>query len=91
MKTVSEQIQRLNEIQPQVPDYVIREYNIKFKDEPSTISRPEITNGLVDIKIYLDQVEEKAVETDKPEVQLEVQPIPAPPTPAVKPKAVFKP
>ena len=91
MKTVSEQIQRLNEIQPQVPDCVIREYNIKFKDEPSTISRPEITNGLVDIKIYLDQVEEKAVETDRPEVQLEVQPTPAPPTSALKPKSVFKP
>lgn len=92
MKTVSEQIQRLNEIQPQVPDYVIKEYNLKFKDEPTTISRPEITNGLVDIKIYLDQVEEKATETEKPE---EVQvPVPVPEQiqqPVVKQKAAFKP
>jgi hypothetical protein len=52
LKGVSEQIQRLNEIQPLVPDSVIRAYNDKFKDEPPTISRPEITNGLVDIKIF---------------------------------------
>jgi hypothetical protein len=58
LKVVSEQIQRLNEVQPAIPDAVILEYNKKFKDEPPTISRPEITNGLVDIKIY----EEPAVE-----------------------------
>jgi hypothetical protein len=52
LKVVSEQIQRLNEIQPAIPDAVINDYNRKFKDEPPTISRPEITNGLVDIKIY---------------------------------------
>lgn len=63
MKTVSEQIQRLNEIQPQIPDKVIIEYNRKFKDEPNTISRPEITNGLVDIKIYLENMEEKEIQT----------------------------
>lgn len=54
LKVVSEQIQRLNEIQPQIPDIVIGDYNKKFADEPNTISRPEITNGLVDIKIYIE-------------------------------------
>lgn len=54
LKVVSEQIQRLNEIQPQVPDKAILEYNRKFKDEPETISKPEITNGLVEIKCYVD-------------------------------------
>ena len=56
IKVVSEQIQRLNEVQPQIPDAVIFEYNKKFKDEPPTISKPECVNGLVDIKIYLDDV-----------------------------------
>jgi len=57
LKTVSEQVQRLNEISPSIPDIVIAEYNKKFKDEPPTISRPEITNGLVDIRIYRDLVD----------------------------------
>jgi hypothetical protein len=52
MKIVSESIQRLNEIQPQIPDSVIKQYNEKFKDEPPTISRPEQTNGLVEILVF---------------------------------------
>jgi hypothetical protein len=52
MKIVSENIQRLNEIQPQVPDSVIKQYNQKFKDEPDSISKPEITNGLVEILVF---------------------------------------
>jgi hypothetical protein len=55
LKVVSEQIQRLNEVQPSIPDATIMEYNSKFKDEPSTIAKPECCNGLVDIKIYLDE------------------------------------
>ena len=54
LKVVSEQIQRLNEIQPTVPDMVIRQYNLKFKDEPPTIAKPEITNGLVELQVYID-------------------------------------
>lgn len=54
LKVVSEQIQRLNEIQPQISDKVILEYNKKFKNEPPTISKPECVNGLVDIKVYLE-------------------------------------
>lgn len=51
MKIVSESIQRLNEIQPGVPDSIIKQYNIKFKDEPDSISRPVETNGLVEILV----------------------------------------
>jgi hypothetical protein len=54
LKVVSEAIQRLNEIQPQVSDLVIKQYNEKFKDEPNTISKPEITNGLVEIKCFVE-------------------------------------
>jgi hypothetical protein len=54
VKNVSEQVQRLNEISPIIPDIIITEYNKRFKDEPSTISKPECTNGLVSINIYKD-------------------------------------
>lgn len=59
LKVCSEQIQRLNEIQPLVADAAIKAYNIKFKDEPPTISRPECTNGLVDIRVYIDDTLQK--------------------------------
>jgi hypothetical protein len=54
LQTINEQIQRLNEVQPLVPDEIIADYNTKFKDEPTTISRPEIVNGLVSIQVYID-------------------------------------
>lgn len=54
LKFISAECQRLNETQPQVPDAVIKMYNEHFKDEPNTISRPEITNGLVAIQVFND-------------------------------------
>jgi hypothetical protein len=90
LKVVSEQIQRLNEIQPQVADTVIKAYNLKFKDEPPTISRPEITNGLVDIKIY----EEEKIEVPPPSPAPVLSPPPAneivPITAIEKKKPAFK-
>lgn len=52
LKMVSDSITRLKEIEPQIPDKVISEYKIKFKDEPGTISKPEETNGLAEILVY---------------------------------------
>jgi hypothetical protein len=65
MKSISEQIQRQNEIQPQIPDAVIKEYNTHFKDEPSTIAKPECVNGLVEIRVSLDDIEVKLPETPR--------------------------
>jgi hypothetical protein len=79
LKVVSEQIQRLNEIQPQVSDQVIKLYNEKFKDEPTTISKPEITNGLVEISVYLEPQVERSTVPDKPVVNITVEPIKEPP------------
>ena len=97
LKTVSEQIQRLNEISPIVPDIVIADYNRRFVNEPATISRPEITNGLVDIKIYHDVVDElPTIVADGPTPSFIVSvPSPAPdialpapaPTPVPAPRA----
>jgi len=75
MKIVSENIQRLNEIQPQVPDSVIKLYNEKFKDEPDTISKPEITNGLVEILVF----NEPTPPAPPPTPVLEVKELPPPP------------
>lgn len=71
LKVVSEQIQRLNEVQPQVSDKVIKQYNEKFKDEPPTISKPEITNGLVEIKIYNEPLVETPIIEPKVNITLE--------------------
>ncbi len=89
MKIVSESIQRLNEIQPQVPDSVIKLYNDKFKDEPSTISKPEITNGLVEILVF----NEPAPPAPPPTPVIEVLQLPPPPPPLVleeKKKPAFR-
>lgn len=57
MKSVSEQIVRLNEIQPAVPDVVIKDFKKVFKDYYGTeISLPEQCNGLVSIKVCDDIV-----------------------------------
>jgi hypothetical protein len=82
LQTINEQIQRLNEVQPLIPDEIIKEYNIKFKDEPTTISKPEITNGLVSILVFVDK---------EPEVKHSLVPlptmIPAPPEISEQPKS----
>jgi hypothetical protein len=75
MKIVSESIQRLNEIQPAVPDSVIKQYNLKFKNEPDTISKPEITNGLVEILVF----NEPAPPAPPPTPVIEVLQLPPPP------------
>lgn len=87
MKSVSEQIVRLNEIQPAVPDIVIVDFRRVFKEYYGTnISIPEMCNGLVDIKICDDIV---VLLTEKKEE--ETFPVEAPVVPVVAPKKpVFK-
>lgn len=77
LKNVSEQIHRLNEIQPQVPDQVILLYNKKFINEPSTISKPEMCNGLAEIKIFLDE-QEPVSQVPVVEVQPTITELPRP-------------
>lgn len=85
LKSVSEQIQRLNEISPAVPDAVINDYNVRFKDEPTTISKPEIVNGLVDIKIYADLSDGPPTDIAGPSITIRLpEPIPEP-APAAAP------
>jgi hypothetical protein len=90
LKNVSEQIQRLNEISPAVPDAVITDYNVKFKDEPQTISKPEIVNGLVDIKIYSDLTDGPSTDA-APTVSIPVVAAPVPAPAPAPPSAIPQP
>lgn len=51
LKLIKEQLERLKEISPQIPDDIIKDYKSKF-DAETEISKPEITNGLDKIEIF---------------------------------------
>lgn len=51
LKNVRDQYDRLQEVSPILPPEIIREFQVKFKDEKE-ISKPEETNGLERITIY---------------------------------------
>jgi hypothetical protein len=57
LKVIREQLERLGEISPQIPDEIIKQFNLKFEDTTPNISKPEITNGLDPIKIYVENSE----------------------------------
>jgi len=53
LKIIREQVERLNEISPQIPDAIIAIFNEKFHDQKD-VSKPEITNGLDPILVYVE-------------------------------------
>ena len=57
LKIVRDQLDRLQETSPQIPDKVIFEFQKKFGDSTPDIKKPEITNGLDPIYIYADEEE----------------------------------
>lgn len=68
LKVVREQMERLNEVAPQIPNDVIREYQAKF-DKYDNVKKPEITNGLEEIVIYREEEH-----TNSPSVRLPTAP-----------------
>jgi len=56
LKIIREQLERLNEISPQIPDIIIAQFNEKFHDQKD-VSKPEITNGLDPIQVYVENSE----------------------------------
>jgi hypothetical protein len=52
LKAIREQIDRLNETSPQIPQVVVDAFQVKFKDRPPTIAIPEICNGLHKVDVY---------------------------------------
>ena len=52
LKTIREQIDRLNETSPQVPQVVVAAFQKRFDPLPPDISVPEVCNGLHKIDVY---------------------------------------
>jgi hypothetical protein len=60
LKIIKEDLERLKEISPLIPDGVIKEYKLNFNIEDyKEISKPEICNGLSQIEPYSQEVESK--------------------------------
>jgi hypothetical protein len=57
LKIIREQVERLAETSPQIPKEIITEFNKKFHDQ-TDVSKPEITNGLDPIKVFVENSEE---------------------------------
>ena len=52
LKAIREQIDRLNETSPQIPQVVITAFRTRFEPVPADISVPEICNGLHKIEVH---------------------------------------
>jgi len=52
LKIIRDQLDRLLETSPQIPDIVINAFRKKFYTTTPNVTKPEITNGLDSIKIY---------------------------------------
>lgn len=50
LKMMRDNVERLLETSPAVPEHIIEKYKLKFKDE-TDVSHPEITNGIPKIEI----------------------------------------
>jgi hypothetical protein len=69
IKVIREQIERLGEISPPVADDIIKDFKHEFDGKYPNVSKPEITNGLVEIKIYKEPppvIKETGVQTEAP-------------------------
>lgn len=55
LKVVREQLDRLQETSPQIPDPVIQRFKETFKED-NGITKPHITNGLDPIVVYVDGI-----------------------------------
>jgi len=52
LKTIREDLDRLNETSPAIPDNIIQMFKDKFEDNTPDVKKPEITNGLDPILAY---------------------------------------
>ena len=71
LKLIKEQLERLQEVSPPIPDKVIKEYKLLF-GEQHDISKPTICNGIDPIKVFSE-----AEETKSRPVSLVLEPPPA--------------
>jgi len=55
LKLTRDQLDRLQETSPQIPDDVISQFKVRFGDSTPEVSKPGITNGLDPIEVYIDE------------------------------------
>jgi hypothetical protein len=90
LKIIREQLERLAETSPQVPDPIIAIFNEKFHDQ-TNVSKPEITNGLDPIHVFVENSESftpdvkskvvvKLIDPDGSDVTPPLRPTPPPST-----------
>jgi hypothetical protein len=80
IKVIREQIERLGEISPPVADDIIGQFKNEFDGKYPNVSKPEITNGLIEIKVYKEPppaIKEKGTQTEIPNVSIGI-PFPHP-------------
>jgi hypothetical protein len=92
LKVIREQLERLAETSPQIPDPIIVLFNKNFHDQKN-VSKPEITNGLDPIQVYVEheagsmspvsKVNVKVLDSLGVEIPVK-PPMDAPPTPLPK-------
>lgn len=66
LKMVRDQLDRLHETSPQVPDVIIADFKKHFGDTTPDVSKPDITNGLDPIEVYVDEENRKVRTRDTP-------------------------
>jgi len=55
LKVTRDQLDRMYETSPEVPDVVIAHFKKLFGDTTPEVSKPDITNGLDPIEVYVDE------------------------------------
>jgi hypothetical protein len=76
LKLIKNELERLKEISPAIPDDIIAEYKSNFS-EYKDISKPEICNGLTSISPY-NEVEEQQIESKRASLNLSHFALPLP-------------
>jgi hypothetical protein len=61
LKTVRDQLDRLEETSPAIPDSVISMFKSKFGETTPGVSKPEITNGLDPISVFVENGETESL------------------------------
>jgi hypothetical protein len=64
LKIIREQLERLAETSPQIPEPIIALFNEKFHDQKD-VSKPEITNGLDPIHVFVENSEAFSIDEKK--------------------------
>lgn len=72
LKIIREQLERLAETSPQIPESIIAVFNDKFHDQ-TNVSKPEITNGLDPISVFVEN-SESFTPDGKPKIEISTIP-----------------